>query len=149
MYSVSQCMAGMFILTFSKKAERVVSWLFTSPCTNGSGVQFSLQVVCANGFPIHIRSRVFITSKIPLHPGVLGSCVLKNGCYNLSADRIVAPYGLHAYMKRHDCVKFVQRSQAREPCRQLLYSDINMCSKISLLTSHMFWLIFTLKCIDV
>ena len=25
-----------------------------------------------------------------------------SGCYNLSADRIVAPYGLHAYMKRHD-----------------------------------------------
>ena len=28
--------------------------------------------------------------------------MLKSGCYNLSADRIVAPYGLHAYMKQHD-----------------------------------------------
>ena len=28
--------------------------------------------------------------------------MLKSGCYNLSADRIVAPYVLHSYMKRHD-----------------------------------------------
>ena len=28
--------------------------------------------------------------------------MLKSGCYNLSADRIVAPYGLHAYIKRYD-----------------------------------------------
>ena len=35
-------------------------------------------------------------------PLVLGAAMLKSGCYNLSADRIVAPYGLHAYMKPHD-----------------------------------------------
>ena len=30
--------------------EPVVKWLFTSPCTNESGVQFPLRAVCANGF---------------------------------------------------------------------------------------------------
>ena len=30
-----------------------------SPCTNASGVQFSLWVVCANGLPIHARSHRF------------------------------------------------------------------------------------------
>ena len=28
--------------------------------------------------------------------------MLKSGCYHLSADRIVAPNGLHAYMMRRD-----------------------------------------------
>ena len=35
-------------------------------------------------------------------PRGIGELCLKSGCYNLSADRIVAPYGMHAYMKRHD-----------------------------------------------
>ena len=39
--------------------------------------------------------------KTPLHPGVLGSCCVKKGMLQ-STDRIVAPYGLHAYVKRHD-----------------------------------------------
>ena len=30
-----------------------------SPCTNASGVQFSLRAVCADGLPIHARSRRF------------------------------------------------------------------------------------------
>ena len=40
--------------------------------------------------------------KHPSTQGYWGVAVLKSGCYNLSDDRIVAPYGLHAYMKRHD-----------------------------------------------
>ena len=43
-----------------------------------------------------IGARVFITSKHPFTQGYWGAAVLKSGCYNLSADRIVAPNGLHA-----------------------------------------------------
>ena len=43
-----------------------------------------------------IGARVFITSKNTPSPRFYwGAAVLESGCYNLSADRIVAPFGLH------------------------------------------------------
>ena len=46
-----------------------------------------------------IGVRMFITSKHPFTQGIWGAAVLiKSGCYNLSADKIVAPSGLHAYI---------------------------------------------------
>ena len=43
-----------------------------------------------------IGAHMFITSKTPFTQEYWGAAVLKSGCYN------VMPYGLHAYMKRHD-----------------------------------------------
>ena len=74
--------------------DNMVQWLFTSPCTNGSGVQIPLRAVCATGYPnpcwlsqifseisgfllLSKLGRVWFNQKHPFTQGEWGAVVLK------------------------------------------------------------------------